>query len=164
MNKILILVMTIMTLFLLDFPIAEASEGDLTFRIEGRPRVYQGVTYGKYLSVYQEGRRIYHKNYEKIRPWAIDIGDLENDGILDIYIGAYRATDYYPLDKRPFFFEWRDGMYQKWTGSYMSPFELIDLRVDGNKVITKEYNKDKYYQATYMWQHFAFVQINLEEL
>lgn len=153
-----------MTLFLLDYPIAEASEGNLTFRIEGRPRLYEGVTYGKYLTVYQNNKRIYKKNYEKIRPWAIDIGDLENDGILDVYIGAYRATDYYPLDKRPFFYEWREKMYQKWTGSYLSFYDLVELTLKGQLVITKESYEGTFYKGTYMWQGFGFVQINLEEL
>lgn len=164
MTRILLVVMTLTTFFLLDSPIDKVIFEDLTFTIEGRERLYEGVVYGRDICVYENNKRIYKRNYEKIRPWAIDLGDLEDDGILDVYIGAYRATDYYPLAKRPFFFEWQGKMIKKWTGSYLSYNTLVDLKMDGMKVITREFNDDNYYEGIYMWQHFGFVQLSLEEL
>lgn len=110
---------------------------------------------------------IYKNDFTKVKPWAIDAGDLDNDGMKDIFIGAYRATDYYEKDKRPFFFNW-DGkiLSKKWTGSFLSLDKLIevsfnDIDNDGYDEVEalEQLPSGEIASRYYRWGYFSFTRV-----
>lgn len=110
---------------------------------------------------------IYENNFTRVKPWSIDAGDLDDDGRKDIFIGAYKATKYYELDKRPFFFNWNGKILsRKWTGSYLSlrklqEIEFEDLDNDGIdevKALEKLKNGEIKY-SYYKWDKFSFSRV-----
>ncbi len=81
---------------------------------------------------------VYRSDYSLINPWALQVGDMENDGLIDIFIGAYRGTQYYGPDKRPFLltFNGKD-IAKRWTGSAIG-YDGFDYGV------FKDYDGDGY--------------------
>lgn len=65
--------------------------------------------------------QFYESDFTLVNPWCIDAGDMDGDGCQDIFIGAYRATEFYEADRRPYLLEWNgDYLKRKWTGSYLN--------------------------------------------
>lgn len=84
---------------------------------------------GGYLRFYElstqsnklEAKLIYENDFTLINPWCIEAGNMDCDGYLDIFVGAYRATEVYEADRRPFMFEWKNDQLERfWTGSYLN--------------------------------------------
>lgn len=106
----------------------------------------------------------YENDFTKVKPWAIDAADMDGDQENEVYIGAYRATDYYDADKRPFFFDWNgEFLTRKWTGSYISFDKLInlsfeDLEGDGSHEIKtlEQLADDTFINRYYKWGYFNF--------
>lgn len=64
---------------------------------------------------------IYENDFTRVNPWCIDAGHMDDNGHLDVFIGAFRATRVYEPDRRPFFFEWTESKLKRiWTGSYLN--------------------------------------------
>ncbi len=120
---------------------------------------FNGTAYGNQIRFYEKKEKgmalVYENDLSKIKPWSIEGGDLEGDGVLDLCIGAITETEFYPEEKRPFFFEW-DGekLVRKWTGSYLGfdTLETVSLQdVDGDGI--DEAVTDN---GVYRWGNFGF--------
>lgn len=78
-------------------------------------------------------------NYEGIGPWCVAIGQMDDKSDIEVFVGAYRATRYFPEGTRPYIFTWnheKQELLRLWTGSYFdSPLfiraEFIDYDQDG---------------------------------
>lgn len=62
----------------------------------------------------------YEKDFDKVNPWTITVGQLDQDEAIEFFVGAYRPTSYYSNNTRPYFLEYKDGVFvRQWTGSYL---------------------------------------------
>lgn len=113
-------------------------------------------------------KEIYKQDFEKAKPWKIDICNLDNDDDIDIFIGVYKATKYYKdIRNRPFFYSWNGkSLYKKWTGSFFTELDLIDISFGyymgtaWQQVAVLEKNKDNLYRVgLYNWTGFGFQKI-----
>lgn len=116
-------------------------------------------------------KEIYRQNFYDLKPWKINIGNIDNDGETDFFIGVYKTTQYYKdLRNRPFFYSWNgEKLYKKWTGSYFSENDLIDMIfIDSlgkgyDQVVILEKISGRKYQncrvSMYMWNGFGFQEI-----
>ncbi len=65
-------------------------------------------------------REVYSKDFSKVNPWTISVAQIDGDEKIEIFVGAYRSTDFYGDDPRPYFFEYENGsLIRQWTGSYL---------------------------------------------
>lgn len=65
-------------------------------------------------------KEIYSKDFSKVNPWTISVAQLDDDEEIEVFVGAYRPTDFYGDDPRPYFFEYKDEvLIRQWTGSYL---------------------------------------------
>lgn len=130
------------------------------------------VIYGNYFKIYRmednQFKLIYKNDLTKVKPWEIDSGKIDDDAMMDIFIGTITKTEYYPKEKRPFFFNW-NGKYltRKWTGSYIGvkplvSIELIDFDSDGIDEIKKKekLKSGKYHYSFFEWGNFGFYKID----
>lgn len=157
---------------ILDFKYAKLKGiGDafLVIETESKNQVYEGLEVGNWIKFYKykdgEVYLKYESDFTKVRPWMIDVGHIDDDGRDDVFIGAYKKTKFYPLDKRPFFFNW-DGekLTKKWTGSYINVHELMDMEfvdedqdgIDEVKTIEQLQDGSKIVNY-YKWSYFNFV-------
>ena len=99
---------------------------------------------GKEIVIYEKpensGRWEEKKRYdfEGVGPWCVAMAQMDEQEDIEIFFGAYRATDYFPEGPRPYFFTW-DSKQQKllrlWTGSYLDAPIFLDAEFedfDGN--------------------------------
>ena len=109
---------------------------------------------------------IYRMDFSEINPWMVEAGDVDGDGIVEIFIGVNKRTEFYEdVRNRPFFYSWNgDELQKKWTGSYFSEKELIDIKLadlfgSGRyETIALERNKEgKYSVSIYSWLGFGFI-------
>lgn len=107
-------------------------------RVGYQAALTDGLDVGGYLRIYNLSPTIddlpslvYENDFTWVNPWSLDSGDFENDGGLELFMGCYRATDFYPPDRRPFVVTW-DGeiITKKWTGSYIGLDDLISGRIE----------------------------------
>lgn len=133
------------------------------------------ITYGNMVKFYKIDPNkksslslVYENDFTRVKPWAIDAADMDGDHESEVYIGAYRATDYYEADKRPYFFDWNgEFLTRKWTGSFMSFDKVIDISFedfegDGcYEVKALEQLSDKtLVHRYYKWGYFNFTKVN----
>ncbi|MGM0379239.1 MAG: hypothetical protein ACQEQE_05785 [Bacillota bacterium] len=154
-----------------DFKIDQFYNGKnylLTIESKDKNQRDLNVVYGNFLKIYEinndDLKLIYKNDFTKVKPWEIDTGIIDDDGMMDIYLGAITETEYYPKEKRPFFFNW-NGEYltRKWTGSYIGlkpliSIELIDFDNDGIDEIKKkeELENGEYNYSLFEWGNFGF--------
>ncbi len=87
---------------------------------------------------------IYENDFSKVNPWTITAAQLDDDEAIEIFVGAYRPTEFYEDNTRPYFLEFKDDIIvRQWTGSYLdnycfssASFEDDDL--DGKSVLKLE--------------------------
>ncbi len=111
--------------------------------------------------ILNKARCIYQNDMAVAKPWLITVGRMKEQSAIDIFIGAYRATDYYDAETRPYFLQYDNGnVYRKWTGSYLvdqafseaefMPYSLDDYDVLVVKGVTyydkKAIITDRYYR------------------
>lgn len=107
----------------------------------------------------------YRNNMSSIRPWKIEICEIDNDGEMDIFVAVNKATRLYPdIENRPFFFNFKNNMLvKKWTGSKLrAPFTdilFIDLNGNGSDelIAIEEIDEGKFVISVYYWFGFGFI-------
>lgn len=123
--------------------------------------------YGDNLIIANIGEKINiicHKQMKTMKPWKIQTGDVDGDGINEISILMYKKTPFNPImANRPFLYQWiGEDIAPKWLGSRLAmPFEdliFADINADGKdellSIETKE-NSHKVLMA-YTWKGFGF--------
>jgi hypothetical protein len=111
-------------------------------------------------------KEIYRKDFSDIDPWMVEAGDVDGDGIVEIFIGVNKRTEFYEdVRKRPFYYSWNcEELQKKWTGSYFSEKELIDVRFanlfESGRDETVALERDEegnYVVSIYSWLGFGFI-------
>jgi hypothetical protein len=98
---------------------------------------------------------------QPLKPWKLQIGDVDGDGSEDLMVGVYKKAQFHPVTaKRPFIYGW-DGktMYPKWLGSRLSrpftDFVLADFG-SGVRIVAVEQTRDGANElAVYKWDGFG---------
>ncbi len=129
--------------------------------------------YGKdfiiYKPVIRDNRVYLHKEYaadlSQIKPWKIEICEIDGDGYKEIFMGVYKTTVFYPEEEnRPFFFSYKDKkLIKKWTGSKVrNPFIDVcfaDINLNGidEFIVVERNQKGNHIVAAYYWHGFGFI-------
>lgn len=127
--------------------------------------------YGEYLVIFKpilddifSLEKIYFSDFSNLKPWEIEVCEIDGDGIQDIFVGVHKTTFYYPeKDNRPFFFNFKEGqLVKKWTGSKLRhPFEdvcFVDLLGDATDMLAVvEKYEEKHIITLYRWFGFGFI-------
>ena len=122
--------------------------------------------YGKELIIYNSAydlTEIYREDFSDLKPWKIDTGDIDGDGIDEISIGVYKETIFHPvMAKRPFIYSFSDNiLLAKWRGSRLSrPFTdytFYDIDEEGiDEIISIEISEnEKMLINSYKWIGFG---------
>lgn len=106
---------------------------------------------------------VYREDFSELKPWKIDTGDVDGDGIYEVSVGVYKETIFHQImDKRPFIYSYRDNrLLPKWRGSRLSrPFTdyiFYDLDMDdSDEIISIEILEDgKLILNSYKWIGFG---------
>lgn len=111
-------------------------------------------------------KEIYRKDFSEIDPWMVEAGDVDGDGIVEIFLGVNKRTEFYEdVRNRPFYYSW-DGMRleKKWTGSYFSDKELVDVKFADlfesgrdETIALERDSQGRYLVSIYGWLGFGFV-------
>ena len=127
--------------------------------------------YGQWIRLYHikadKKYLVYENNFLKVYPWEIEVGDIDGDNKMDVYIGTMTKTRFYEWAKRPFFFSWENNkLVKKWTGSYigfnqLESIQLLDYNgddVDEIKLFARDENDEDIIEW-YRWSTFGFYKI-----
>lgn len=137
--------------------------------------------YGEHLVIYDAeiknekivSTEIYRHDFSDIKPWKVDVCNLDNDGYTDIFIGVNKNTMFYKdVRNRPFFYSW-DGktLIKKWQGSYFSNWYLEDITFgdffdsghDYAAVMEKNSNNE-YRVGIYSFTGFGFLNVSVYDV
>lgn len=125
------------------------------------------IKYGKNLIIFSledEIKEIGRKDFTKLNPWKLAIGDIDGDGKDEISIGVYKKSPFHQvMAKRPFIYSFTEGKIQpKWRGSRLSrPFtdyNFSDIDGDGiDEIVAIEILQDnRKIINSYKWKGFGF--------
>lgn len=106
---------------------------------------------------------VFREDFSELKPWKIDIGDVDGDGIYEVSVGVYKETIFHQvMDKRPFIYSYNDNrLLPKWRGSRLArPFidyTFYDLDMDdSDEIISIEILEDgKLILNSYKWIGFG---------
>ncbi len=114
-------------------------------------------------------------NFEGVGPWCIAMGQMDQQEDIEVFIGAYRATRYFPEGTRPYLFTWNfkeQQLNRLWSGSYFdAPIfltaEFEDVDADGFQEIKLEERKwlgeeEFHYITYYTYQRKSFQPIKVK--
>lgn len=124
----------------------------------------KGSVYGKYLVIRTKDKEIGRYDLETLKPWKVQVMDVDGDGTKEISIGVYKTAKFHPfMAKRPFIYNWdKDGISPKWLGSRLSrPFDdyiFSDIDEDGmEELISIELlSNGRKVINSYKWKSFGF--------
>jgi hypothetical protein len=116
------------------------------------------------LSVSHGGRVLWKGVPARWQPWKLAVADVDGDGRLEIIVGVYKSTRYFPVPHNCLFIYSWDGREArpKWLGSALSrPFvDFAFVEVDGNagqELAAMERKRDgRWRLALYSWNGFGF--------
>lgn len=139
----------------------------------------ESADYGEDLIIYKveyarntiEVKRIYTSNLSTIHPFMIKTCDVDGDGIIEIFMGVYKKTPFYPIkENRPFFFNFLEGkLVKKWTGSKVRHSFIdacfVDFEGKGRDFFAVlETNNEGHRVALYYWLGFGFTLLGESEV
>lgn len=96
--------------------------------LEGRSLTHS-FSLAKELVVYEKGRFALwwqeKKRYDftAVGPWTVAIGQMDEKPDLEVFVGCYRQTKFFPEGPRPYLFSWdsdKSELLRLWTGSYLN--------------------------------------------
>lgn len=116
------------------------------------------------LEISQKTKEIFKISLKDMKPWKVQVADVDGDNKKEISIGVYKESEFHPVKaKRPFIYNWHgDGISPKWRGSRLArPFEdyiFADIDKDGlDEIISIEVlGNGKKVINSYKWKGFGF--------
>ncbi len=125
--------------------------------------------YGDYLIVFHKKNggyeREYSNNFSDLKPWKLELADIDGDGNTELLTGVRKKTHYDPVEKnRLFVFNYIEGkLVKKWTGSQIAgtwkDFYVGDyLPVKGDEVLfISQTENGRERLGIYYWFKFGFL-------
>jgi len=134
---------------------------------------HKGENHGRNIIIYDIEHKenkvnlmeIYKNDLTLIKPWKLEICNIDGDSEPEIFIAVQKTTRYYKeLTNRPFFFNFKDGiLVKKWTGSKVRyPFRDVYFKdINGNGrdefIVIEKIDSGGYTIAIYYWFGFGFI-------
>jgi hypothetical protein len=126
------------------------------------------LDYGDTIAVYDQEagdrwKRSYENNFKSLKPWKIELADIDGDGIKEILTAIYKKTHFDRKEKnRMFIFNYTDGkLVKKWTGSDIagawknfSVYDILPMKGSELIFIRKSDNGERI--SVYYWFDFGF--------
>ncbi len=115
----------------------------------------------------QNWRREYTNDFKDLKPWKLELGDVDGDGTGEILIAVRKTTHFEEEEKNRMFLFNYDGkkLIKKWTGS-QTPEEWNDfmigdlLPIKGEELIFTELVENGVERlGIYYWFDFGFVRL-----
>jgi hypothetical protein len=116
--------------------------------------------------------RFYENDFKKLKPWKIEIADIDGNAEKEILIAVRKTTALDQTEKnRMFIFNFKNNkLVKKWTGSQIAGI-WRDLYVDdivsipGNELIFIEKAKDGNAEqvSIYYWYEFGFLRLAISD-
>lgn len=138
------------------------------YTILGEP----GLDFGRYFVVFSEElERIYWNDFQDIKPWKIEVANIDEDESLEVLIGVRKSTLYdQDVRNRLFVFELHEtGLMKQWTGSMIAGDwldfkvgQLISNEMEQVVFLTEKSDGQRLLQA-YQWFDFGFVHLASSE-
>jgi len=126
--------------------------------------------YGELLVIFQKNKsgiweRSYENDFKELKPWKIEVADIDGDGISEILTAVYKTTHFDEEERnRMFIFNYIDGILtKKWTGSDIAgnwnDFIVGDLLpMKGDELIFTQETDGKLEKISiYYWFDFGFL-------
>lgn len=125
---------------------------------------------------WQEKKRY---DFEGVGPWSLALGQMDDKPDIEVFIGAYRATRYFPEGPRPYIFSWdfeKQELVRLWTGSYLgAPIflqaDMVDRDGDGYmeikvREVDWQGGQERHYETyyTYLRRHFQPIRVYRQEI
>ncbi|MBC8079520.1 MAG: hypothetical protein H7X86_04195 [Gorillibacterium sp.] len=119
-----------------------------------------------------QDQQIFKKDFMQLKPWKIEIADMDGDHEQEIIIAVHKTTHFDAQEKNRLFILNFDGerLYKKWTGSQIAgvwnDFHAEDfLPIQGDELIFIEQVSDNRERiCIYYWFDFGFVLLAASEV
>lgn len=132
--------------------------------------------YGDLLGIYRQGKnakweRIYQNDFNGLKPWKLEIADIDGDEEQEILVAVYKTTHFDDHERnRMFIFNYDPNkLYKKWTGSQIAgnwkDFYVGDLlSIEGSELIfIEQMESEKERIGVYYWFDFGFILLATSE-
>ncbi len=115
--------------------------------------------------------RVYENDFTLLKPWKLELGDVDGDGITDILTAVRKTTHYDPKERnRLFIFNYQEaGLVKKWTGSDIAGNwmdfevgELVDTKGEEIVFLSRE-EEGREKLLAYAWYDFGFLMLAQSE-